>query len=163
MYVYTSVLPSSPTNSYVKLHITVHVSTPSMSFLGCILYYFTVIKFWFVNNPLTFPLSLPPLYTLSFSLPLPPSSRPSPSPPLPSPSPSFFPPSLSPPFSQVPSALNSIVLFDTLSLDFEISEAIIINYGGQMRSLTSQATPKEGVAWQLNQRLAPPEKIRVKV
>ena len=32
-----------------------------------------------------------------------------------------------------------------------------------MRALSSFATPKEGVAWQLNQNLTPPEKLRVKV
>ena len=64
---------------------------------------------------------------------------------------------------QVACVLNSIVLFDTLSLDFEIAEVVFVSYGGQMRSLSSFTTPQEGVAWQLNQRLSPPEKLHVKV
>lgn len=66
-------------------------------------------------------------------------------------------------FIQAPCVLNSVVLFDTLSLDFEISEAVMIAYGGQVRSLTSAATPKEGVAWQLNQHMTPSDKLRIKV
>ena len=65
--------------------------------------------------------------------------------------------------TQVPCHLNSIVLFDTLSLDFEIAEVLLVAFGGQTRTLTSYAMPKEGVAWQLNQRLSPPEKLHVKV
>ena len=64
---------------------------------------------------------------------------------------------------QVSCHLSSIVLFDTLSLDFEIAEVVLVTYGGQMRSLSSYTAPKEGVACQLNQRLAPPEKLHVKV
>ena len=64
---------------------------------------------------------------------------------------------------QTPCLLNSIVLFDTLSLDFEIAEVILASYSGQTRALSPLATPKEGVAWQLNQRLSPPENLHVKV
>lgn len=64
---------------------------------------------------------------------------------------------------QVSCQLSSIVLFDTLSLDFEISEALLVTFGGQTRALSSYAAPKEGVAWQLKQRLSPSEKLQVKV
>ena len=59
--------------------------------------------------------------------------------------------------------LSSIFLFDTLSLDFEVAEILLVTFGGQMRALSSYATPKEGKAWQLNQRLSPSEKLQVKV
>ena len=64
---------------------------------------------------------------------------------------------------QVSCHLSSIVLFDTLSLDFEIAEVLLVAFGEQTRALSSYATPKEGVAWQLNQRLSPREKLQVKV
>ena len=65
--------------------------------------------------------------------------------------------------TQVSCNLSSIVLFDTLSLDFEVAEILLVTFGGQTRALSSYATPKEGKAWQLNQRLSPSEKLQVKV
>ena len=64
---------------------------------------------------------------------------------------------------QVSCHLSSIVFFDTLSMDFEIAEVVLVAYGGQTRALSSYAAPKEGVACQLNQRLTPSEKLHVKV
>ena len=83
---------------------------------------------------------------------------PFPSPPLPSP-PLHSPPLHSP---QTAKILHSVVLFDALATDFTVLGAWLVLYGGHQRSLTG--TPAlQGAGLLLRQRIAPPDKVHIKV
>lgn len=65
-------------------------------------------------------------------------------------------------FLQNPKILCSVVLFDTLASDFSILGVWLVLYGGHQRPL-SGTSALQGAGVLLKQRIAPPDKLHVKV
>ena len=64
--------------------------------------------------------------------------------------------------SQAAKILHSVVLFDTLATDFTVLGAWLVLYGGHQRPLMGTAA-LQGAGVLLRQRIAPPDKVHVKV
>ena len=67
-----------------------------------------------------------------------------------------------PPPPQAAKVLHSVVLFDTLATDFTVLGAWLVVYGGQQRPLTGTLA-LQGAGLLLRQKVAPPDKVHVKV
>ena len=64
--------------------------------------------------------------------------------------------------SQTPRVLYAIVLFDPLAADFNIDIVSLVMYNGQQRPLSGQGA-LQAVGTQINQKIAPPDRVHVKV
>ena len=62
---------------------------------------------------------------------------------------------------QAVQTLASVVLFDTLSFDFQISSIMLLSSDGKQKSIIEE--PIAGFEYRLNQKIDPSEKILVKV
>ena len=65
--------------------------------------------------------------------------------------------------AQVPHTLQSVVLFDSLNTDFDITYILMLNNESSWEKVPIQATADQGVASLLNYKMLASDQLQVKV